>query len=108
MSWDAELFTIDGEELGWWNYTYNTTPMVAAAAEAAGISFEGFQRTLNGMDGIAGALMLRRIASELDHIDIYDAMNPPNGWGSREGIARTMRDMADAVPVETPTKWNVT
>ena len=110
MSWDARLTTkccgvTYGGEFG---YTYNTTALVCAAAEAVGVEFDGFQSTLDGMDGHAGRDLLRRIAHEIhDHPSKYDAMNPENGWGSREGVVAEMLAMAAAVPETPPTIWRV-
>lgn len=109
MSWDAYLECDScGHEVGWWNYTYNTTPMVCAAAEVAGIDFHGFQKTLAGMTGPDGAAMLAVIASEMrSRPTAYQAMNPPNGWGTYVGILGVMSEMVGAVP-ESPTHWRVT
>lgn len=111
MSWDADLITACcGTSLNCeFSYTYNTTPMVCAAAEAIGVEFDGFQRTLDGMDGHAGRDLLRQLADELqDHASKYEAMNPENGWGNRTGIIAQMRRMADAVPETPQTVWEVT
>ena len=111
MSWDAELTTkCCGIQYGGdFGYTYNTTSMVAFAAETIGEEFDGFQRTLDGMDGSEGRKLLRRLSDELhDNAAKYDEMNPENGWGSREGIVAEMRRMADAVPGSPETVWRVT
>lgn len=107
MSWDAYLIDDRGHTEGVWNYTYNTTPMVRAAAAAAGIDFDGFQHSLHGMTGSEGGVVLTALIREMEANPArYEAMNPPNGWGSYEGILETMRSMVAAIP-EWPTKWKV-
>lgn len=107
MSWDAGLACDSCKHtIGAWNYTYNTTPMIRAAAEAAGHpEFDGFQRTLDGMTGAEGQRVLMAIIGEMEaNPTTYRAMNPPNGWGSYDGILGVLREMVAATP-EAPTHW---
>lgn len=109
MSWDADLYTACcGSHRGEWNYTYNTTPMVRAAATRIGIPFDSFQATLHGMTGHESVPLLRAVIEELEqNADRYEVMNPSNGWGSRVGIIEVMREMADAADIATPTVWRM-
>jgi hypothetical protein len=108
MSWDAELVDDRGHIEGEWNYTYNTTPMVCAAAASAGVPFDGFQHSLHGMTGPEGGAVLTAVIREMTANPArYEAMNPENGWGSYDGILRVMRSMVSAIP-EWPTEWKVT
>jgi hypothetical protein len=110
MSWDASLRCPHCQhENGDWSYTYNTTPMTIAAASAAGVEWEGFQRTLDGMTAHEGAVRLAAICDELTlNPATYEAMNPSNGWGDRTGIVRVMREMIDAGSTAGPDSvWRV-
>lgn len=110
MSWDADLVTeCCGTVIAEFNHTYNTTPIVRKAAQVIGVEFIGFQRTLNGMTGADGRDLLRLLADQIhDHPERYEPMNPSNGWGSTTSISKVMREMADAVPGHTATRWRVT
>jgi len=111
MSWDATLICSHGYQADKdWNYTYNTTFMTIEAAKNIGIEWNGFQDTLNGMSALDGAELLAKICDELVRNSVkYDPMNPPNGWGDREGIVRVMRDMIDAgLSVVEDVYWRIT
>ncbi len=111
VSWDASLQCPHcNQARGDWNYTYNTTPMTVAAAEAVNVEWDGFQRTLDGMSAVDGANLLSVICDELVRNSAkYEAMNPENGWGNRIGIVRVMREMIDAgLAASGDSFWRVT
>lgn len=111
MSWDAEIVNACcGSVQGEWGYTYNTTPMTIAAADAVEVAWDGFQRTLDGMNALEGACLLAVICDELvRHPAKYEAMNPKNGWGDRAGIVKVMREMIDAgFAARLDAVWRVT
>lgn len=131
MSWDAWLHDDRGHSEGWWNYTHNTSGMVYAVLEDAGVVLPASTRLckrrdpetgewvtypdgygsiswwehLDGMSGPEGAAFLHVIITGLEaDPDRFRAMNPPNGWGDYGGILKTLREMRQAVP-EWPTTW---
>lgn len=109
MSWDIDLHCEHGCNRGSWNYTYNIAPMLSAAAEACGITWEGFTDTINGEKGDIGATLFRLLANELEQNRAkYELLNPSNGWGDRLGCIQWLREMAEAVPEFSPTVWSVT
>ena len=60
---------------------------------------------LNGAEGPTGAAFLHAIIGQLEADPArYEAMNPPNKWGSYDSLLRVLREMRDAVP-ERPTTW---
>jgi hypothetical protein len=105
MSWDADF---DGES---WNYTHNINGMLAAAFEAmTGATTEPsdhpvlgpiigptWYKRLDGMTGAQGAEYLGLIITGLEADPArYRAMNPDNGWGSYDGVLKTLRAMLEA------------
>ena len=111
MSWDATLVTACcGASRGDWGYTYNTTAMTIAAADAIGVEWSGFQRTLDGMNAADAASLLAAIRDEMVRNPArYEAMNPENGWGNRCGIVGVMREMIDAsLAAPDGSVWRVT
>jgi hypothetical protein len=82
MSYDIWLVDDDGRTVTEsFNYTYNISPMLYSAWDGAGL------RDLHGRRAGAVVPFLRHAIKVL-HADVdgrYEAMNPPNGWGSREG-----------------------
>jgi hypothetical protein len=72
-----------------WSYTSNAAPMwKAAGADLA--DFEG---------RLAGECLpfLRHAAQQLRiHVERFDAMNPPNGWGSRESLVDALGRLTEA------------
>lgn len=133
MSWDAHLIDDRGHEEGWWNYTHNTSSMIYAVLEDAGIELAPDTRPcwahpltaegklthypngkgtiawwehLNGLDGPEGAEFIGSILKGLRADPArFEAMNPPNGWGTYDGIVKVLTEMHDAVP-EWPTRWS--
>lgn len=107
MSWDADLTDDRGHLEGAWNYTHNCNHMIRHALHVAGypdgIWWDGF----NGMTGPQGAAVLADVIRVLErNPDVYNAMNPDNGWGDRESLVKTLTEMRDAVP-EWPTIWTI-
>jgi hypothetical protein len=105
MSWDAEF---DG---GSWNYTHNTNGMIAAAYEAmtgtvtepsdfpilGKIIGPTWWDRLEGMTGSEGSEYLGQIIKGLEADPVrYQAMDPPNGWGSYVGVLIVLRQMKTA------------
>lgn len=121
MGWDASLVDDRGHVEGDWNYTYNVTPMLRIASEVAGVAMTdqrwmgidgapevGFSRWLDGRTGAEGQALLVPLIQELEsNPSRYEAMNPPNGWGSYAGILGVLREMVARTP-EWPTRWTAT
>lgn len=132
MSWDAWLRDDRGHDEGDWNYTHNTSCMIYAVLEDAGVELPASTRPcrwldrvenvwhdapdghgsvawwehLNGMDGPSGAAYLNTIIRGLEADPArFEAMNPENGWGSYDTLLKVLTDMRNAVP-EWPTKWS--
>ena len=116
MSWDVSL-TIAG--VAWagkdWNYTYNTTPMILEAMTRAGIDGKRWGDLIDGASGPVGRRFLEQIVEQWDASpDDFQAMNPPNGWGSftgEHGIRQVFGDMiaaASDIPDNVPTVWTYT
>lgn len=125
MSWDAHLRTPAGEVAGriGRNHTHNTNRMVAAALEAVtgtpprqdAHAFDRIVRS-SWMDALAGATfadgqkLLRSLLAELiGYPERYEAMNPPNGWGSRASVVQVLLDMAEHQPEEPAEtlRWSI-
>lgn len=131
MSWDAWLTDDRGHSEGEWNYTHNTSRMIYAVLDDAGVELAASTRPcstydhetqewvshpnghgtitwwdhLNGMSGPAGAAYLDTIVRGLEaDPDRFRAMNPENGWGDYEGVLKVLTEMRNAVP-EWPTEW---
>lgn len=107
MSWDAYLNDDRGHEEGSWNFTHNCNGMIRHALHIAGhpdgIWWDGF----NGLSGPEGAAILNDVIRVLElNPEVYDAMNPENGWGSRETLVKVLTEMKNAVP-EWPTVWSI-
>lgn len=80
MSYDVWLQDGDEEVTGSHNYTYNIAPMLRVAWDGAGI------RDLHGKNGADAAELLRGPIMALStDTERFDALNPQNGWGNREG-----------------------
>lgn len=130
MSWDATLTDDRGHEDGSWNHTHNTSRMIYAVLEDAGVKLPDSTRPcsrlengewvsypdgygtiawwehLDGMSGIMGATFLRVIVTGLEaDPERFRKMNPENGWGDYDGLLVVLREMLDAVP-EWPTTWS--
>jgi len=111
----------DRSEIGWWNTTHNINGMIAAAYESA--SGEGTEqcggplgnaigpawwRRLDGATGEDGRKYLAAIIGGLEaDPERFRAMNPPNGWGSYDGLLGVLREMRDAVPDDHASVWSV-
>lgn len=95
MSFDVSLLAdlgaglVEVDDIDGWNYTYNCSAMWRAA---------GFD--LRGCDGKPAGECLpslrTAIAAMEDDPARFDAMNPPNGWGSRETSLPCLRRLAEA------------
>lgn len=114
MGWDASLAYPPAVDLApaaeaWTGgYTHNTNGMVKAAADAAGIACERWLDLLDGSTGAAAAGPLEAIVAELhQRPDVYEAMNPENGWGDRAGITALLAAMALASQGRPDAVWRV-
>ena len=118
MSWDATLYRVvkvdhcpdcghelspprtEESELGWWNTTHNVAPMIYRALEAAGIPLakeETWWQRFSGMTAGEGREYLSAVIVQLEaDPERFQAMNPPNGWGSYDGLLEVLREMRDA------------
>lgn len=111
MSWDATLTDDRGHTEGDWNCTHNVAPMIYDAIERSSTiepltERESWYDRLNGMTGTDGRDYLTTIICALEADPArYEAMNPPNGWGSYDGLLGVLREMRDRVP-DWPTVWS--
>lgn len=105
----------EGTELFSWNYTYNVSDMLGAAAIACGVATPkeaaavgepttavlfGRIRMLDGIEGRAGDYVpkLEAILAELRKCpEKYRPMEPSNGWGSYDGIVSALGELLDAL-----------
>ncbi len=69
-----------------WTVTYNLTPMLRAAG------FVGWHQLIAWDTTMAGAHVTAVLHQLAVHPGRYRAMNPPNGWGSYEGLVTTLAD----------------
>jgi hypothetical protein len=119
MSWDIELWSCDDQGdpatcVYEWNLTYNLAPMIYAAGRVIPVFKPGdpsrFADRLAG-PGPAGMLqVLQPILGELlEAPAVYRAMNPPNVWGSYDGLVEALADMVVRCREfgEWPTWWFV-
>jgi hypothetical protein len=114
MSWHAHLIDDRGHEEGWWNYTHNCNGMIRAALEVDGFDVEdhwlvgpSWWKHLDGRNGAEGGAFLDRIIRNLEADPArFRAMNPPNGWGDYDSLAKVLTEMRNAVP-EWPCAWSV-
>jgi hypothetical protein len=129
VSWDASLIDDRGHYEGDWNYTHNTSPMIYAVLEDAGIELPASTRPcsllvdgewvsypngygsiswwehLDGMSGPEGAAYLDAIIRGLGaDRERFVAMNPANGWGDYDNLVKMLSSMRDSVP-EWPCRW---
>lgn len=101
MSYDIRL-TIDtgGSEPAtvWdgWNYTSNIAPMW----RHAGADLAEFHGKKAGECAPLLAAAIERMEADPE---TYLAMNPPNGWGSYEGLLRALRDLLAALRAHSET-----
>ena len=110
MSWDAYLNYDECEHCGRggrqrsWNFTHNTNGMIADVMEQAGEEVHKhflvgacWFDVLNGMNGDEGGAFLKRIIDGLEADPAkFNAMNPANGWGSRDRLVEVLKDMQSA------------
>lgn len=85
MSYDISLNHVEtGEEEWSANYTSNVYPMLQCAFANAGMSeWKG----IHGMSALAARPFLAKaIGHMIQHPEIYEPMNPENGWGSYERL----------------------
>ena len=114
---------------GDWNYTHNCNGMIEAVIDQMVLLPAGVDSTrkpfwtamgnknmgrgswwdlLDGLDGPAGAEFLSVIIKGLEaEPERFRAMNPGNGWGDYDTLLETLREMRDAVPSNTPSRWRV-
>jgi len=92
MSYDIDLRVDTGRDLVSirdWNYTYNVSPMFREAFDC----LDGI-RMLDGMSAPVAAKWLQIAVSAMRaDPEKYRAMNPPNGWGSYEGVLKLLEEM---------------
>ncbi len=84
----------DDHEIYSWNYTHNTNRMLRLATGHGG--------HLAKIDGLTAAEAEPLIWDAINYLEYdenraeLDALEPPNGWGSREGICAVLAHMAAA------------
>ncbi|AHH20799.1 hypothetical protein NONO_c60230 [Nocardia nova SH22a] len=124
MSWDATLSDDRGHIDGDWNFTHNTNQMANAIVhpdentgidtmhevlfpKADGREWKSWWEILNGMDGPTSRTYLSKIIDGLEaDPPRFQAMNPPNGWGSYDTFLEVLKEMRDRIP-EWPCTWRV-
>ncbi len=79
--------------IGDWTYTCNVAPMLRAVIDHDGTT------GLAALDGMPGEqvashlrLAVRRLGAEPER---FNAMNPANGWGSRETLVDALGSLVD-------------
>ena len=90
MSYDVWLETELGEVTDARNYTYNISPMLRLAWDGGSLT------DLNGKTAKEALPFIEFAACMIanDANNRFTALNPPNGWGSREGCVRWLREIA--------------
>lgn len=87
MSYDVSLWVPQEVDVLDWNYTSNCSPMWReAGADLAEFHGKTARECL--------PFVYRAIAKMKAEPEKYDAMNPPNGWGSRESLVEALEGMA--------------
>jgi hypothetical protein len=80
-----------------WNYTYNVSPMLTAAARDAGLTEAEYGgHMLAGIEGRAGDYVpkLRRLIEALRASpEKFRAANPSNGWGDYDRFVERLGDL---------------
>jgi len=111
MHWQADLGGPEPVQVGDLdaNVTSNLSPMMAAAVEAVHGADEPRKHwsDFNGMKAAELAAHLEPVLSYLEANDL-SALNPPNGWGSQEGLTEVVRkivETAQDVPEATLWAW---
>lgn len=132
MSWNAYLYDDRGHLEHEANYTHNTSCMIYAVLDDAGVVLADSTRAcraydrdtkqwtsypnghgtvtwwdhLDGMTGPEGAQYLDTIVNGLRaDPDRFRAMNPANGWGNYDDLVDVLSRMRDSVP-EWPSEWS--
>jgi hypothetical protein len=71
-------------------YTHNTNKMIRIATDGSS-PYEW-----DGMLASEMAELSARAAAQIEmHQDRYDRLNPPNGWGNRDGLVKELRGIAE-------------
>jgi hypothetical protein len=121
MSWDADLFDIDGDVIADWNYTHNTNGMANAVLYDDYKQKPVFQEVfdsdqarpswwlvLDGMTAQDGAVLLSRIIDGLESDpEKFRAMNPPNKWGDYDSFVEVLREMRDKSKKKSAQSWRM-
>lgn len=89
-----EPLEVDGDDIAQSNYTYNVYPMLRDACERAGGEWLG--STGSARCGDVAPVLTEAARLLTEDVEHYDAMNPSNGWGNREGAARWLDGIAKA------------
>ncbi len=105
MSWDIEGWVeVDGNRIPLCdrNYTNNCNNMIRAA---------GWADWSGGFDGIlSSAELLSRLEPARDalasEVARFDAMNPPNGWGSRSTLVDLFSEIILVAQKFPSAKWS--
>lgn len=92
MGWSLWLEESDGtvcETIHDHNYTHNTNQMIRDAGDGTS------PYDWDGMPSADLAVLLDRICNELEaRPDVYDGLNPSNGWGTRETLVPVLQAIA--------------
>lgn len=71
------------------NITYNLAPMYYKC-----IDIDGGLKALNGMKCKDAAVVLNRAIDDLiENKEEYEKLNPENGWGSYEGLLKSLKNL---------------
>lgn len=112
MSWDLDIVAPDDHGtttvVGEWNYTHNTNAMIHEALDRAGWELPpsayrdgtaSWCEAINGADGPTAARFFDAVIGQLEaDPNRYEAMNPPNKWGSYSSLLAVLREIRAHVP----------
>lgn len=125
MSWDADLYDLEGNQIASFNYTHNTNGMIEATLTGdeidtttipwwvklggwAEMGRGAWWDLLNGTTITPATALLDRIITGLEaEPDRFRAMNPDNGWGNYDSLLGVFHEMRAACDRQDAYKWEV-
>lgn len=92
MSWDVKLKAKREIILFETNITYNLSDMYYKCVDK-----ELGLRKLNGLSSKKALPIIKRaIEDMIKNKEEYEKLNPPNGWGSYDGLLRDLRNLKES------------